>query len=136
MNTKTLMSVSAIIMGVAGIVMSFAPDEILSLVGCADVVSAGKLLVQLAGAMYFGFAMINWTAKANLIGGIYSRPVAIGNFAHFLIGALALSKGYFSLSKAYFGAQTNTILIVTIVYVIFAVLFGLVLFTHPVRKPD
>ena len=129
MNTKILLSASAIIMGVAGIAMSFAPDEILSGVGVTDVVPAERLLVQLAGAIYFGFAMINWTAKANLIGGIYSRPVAIGNFAHFVVGALALSKGYFD-------AKNNAVLIVTISYVIFAILFGMVLFTHPVRKPD
>jgi len=129
MNTKILMSASAVIMGGAGIVMSFAPDEILSGVGIIDVASAERLLVQLAGAVYFGFAMVNWTAKANLIGGIYSRPVAIGNFAHFVVGALALSKGYFS-------EKDNTVLIVTIAYVIFAILFGMVLFTHPVRKTD
>jgi hypothetical protein len=129
MNTKILMSASAIIMGVAGITMSFAPDEILSGVGVTDVVPAERLLIQLAGAMYFAFAMINWTAKANLIGGIYSRPVAIGNFAHFVVGALALIKGYF-------GAKDHAVLIVTIAYVIFAILFGKVLFTHPIRKPD
>lgn len=129
MKTKTLMSVSAVIMGAAGIAMSFAPDEILSGVGVTAIVPVERLLVQLAGAMYFGFAMINWTAKANLIGGIYSRPVAIGNFAHFVVGALALSKGYFN-------AKENTVLMGTIAYVVFAILFGMVLFTHPVRKPD
>lgn len=114
-------------MAVAGIAMSFAPDEILTAAGVTSVITAERLLVQVAGATYFGFAMINWTAKANLIGGIYSRPVAIGNFAHFLVGAFALAKGYFN-------GQTHIVLIVTIAYVIFAILFGMVLFTHPVSK--
>jgi hypothetical protein len=34
--------------------------------------------------------MLNWMARANRIGGIYSRPVAMGNFLHFTMGALVL----------------------------------------------
>ena len=39
---------------------------------------------------------MNWMAKTVLIGGIYARPLAIGNFTHFLVGALALLKYAFS----------------------------------------
>jgi hypothetical protein len=127
MNTKILMSANAILMGVTGIAMSFAPDEMLSVIGVQEPVAMEKLLVQLAGAMYFGFAMINWMARGNLIGGIYSRPVAVGNFTHFIVGALALS-------KMYFRAQDNFLLGITVVYVIFALLFGIVLFRHPVKE--
>ena len=31
-------------------------------------------------------------AKESLIGGIYNRPIAIGNFMHFAVGAMALIK--------------------------------------------
>ena len=51
------------------------------------------MLVQLAGALYVGFAMVNWMAKGNLLGGIYNRAVAMGNFADFGIGAIVLVKG-------------------------------------------
>ena len=126
MNTQLLMAASAIVMGVAGILFSFMPQEVLSYVS-SDPSLVNSLIVQLMGALYFSFAMANWTAKANLIGGIYNRPLAIGNLTHFIIGALALSKGYMS-------SRLNVILVPCTLYVVFGVLFGMVFFTHPVKK--
>jgi hypothetical protein len=125
MNTKLLMTLSAAALGVTGILLSFFPTEIAVYFG---LIENASIILQILGAPYFGFAILNWTAKANLIGGIYSRPVAIGNFSHFLIGALALSKLVFkNISLSY-------ILAAAIVYSIFAILFGYVLFNNPVVK--
>ncbi|MGN6543369.1 MAG: hypothetical protein ACTHKY_21350 [Ginsengibacter sp.] len=123
MNTKLLMSASAFFLGSVGILLTFMPQEVsqmLLLVG-------SPILFQLLGALYFAFALLNWTAKGNLIGGIYSRPVAIGNFAHFMIGALALIK--LILLQPF-----NFLSIFAILYLIFAILFGWVFFTNPVAK--
>ena len=125
MNTKLLMSISAIILGIVAIVLSFFPQEISNYAGFG---TTDLIVLQILGALYFGFAILNWTAKANLIGGIYSRPVAIGNFAHFMIGALALVKLSFS------SATLPYIWIAAIIYSIFAVLFGYIFFTNPVAK--
>jgi len=73
MNTKVIMTLSAIVMGGVGILLSFLPHELLAQFQSASVHTIDALIIQLMGALYFGFAMINWTAKANLIGGIYSR---------------------------------------------------------------
>lgn len=83
------MTITAAILGATGIVLTFMPQEVASFLNLPE---ATTILFQILGALYFGFAMLNWTAKANLIGGIYSRPVAIANFTHFLIGGLALAK--------------------------------------------
>ena len=48
--------------------------------------------VQAIGAAWFGLAAIDWMARGAPFGGIYGRPIALGNFAHFLILALALGK--------------------------------------------
>ena len=125
MNTKLLMSISAIILGIVAIVLSFFPQEISNYAGFG---TTDLIVLQILGALYFGFAILNWTAKANLIGGIYSRPVAIGNFAHFMIGALALVKLSFS------SATLPYIWIAAILYSIFAILFGYIFFTNPVAK--
>ena len=125
-NTKMLMTVSALVMGLAGIALTFAPEEILAYIDPHDT-AMDRIMLQIMGALYFAFAMINWTAKANLIGGIYSRPIAIGNFTHFAIGALALFKSYSSLDD-------TLMLIPLIVYSVFAVSFGIVFFTHPVQR--
>lgn len=83
-------------------------------------------MLQILGAMYFAFAMINWTSRANLIGGIYGRPIAIGNLCHFVIAALALLKAYSS--------GLSVILIPAIIYTLFAVVFGIIFLTHPVKN--
>ena len=122
MNTKLLMSVSAVVLGVTGVSLSFFPQEVAVSLGMGE---SSDIVLQVLGALYFGFAMINWMAKANLIGGIYSRPVAAGNLAHFMMGALALTKLTFS------GAGLHYIWVAALVYSVFAVLFGYVFFTTP-----
>ena len=123
MNTKLLMSISALLLGATGIVLTFMPEEVsqgLNLPG------SNSIVFQILGALYFGFAMLNWTAKANLIGGIYSRPVAIGNFSHFIIGGLALIK------LAIHNPNWSAGWICAIVYLLFAFLFGWVFFNNPI----
>lgn len=125
MNTKLLMIISAVIMGIAGIVLSFLPQEIAEYIGSAAISS---IMLQMMGALYFGFAMLNWTAKSNLIGGIYSKPVALANFAHFFIGGLALLKLAFNESDLLYIWIAGTI------YWSFGILFSYVLFTNPALK--
>jgi hypothetical protein len=125
MNTKLLMTVSALIMGLTGIMLSFLPHEVLSFLNGSAGTALDPLIIQLLGALYFAFAMVNWMAKGALIGGIYARPIAIGNFTHFTIGALALVKGY--------GSASSFVLGVSIVYIALAILFGIVFFRHPVK---
>src|SRR6478736_764994 len=93
MNTKLIMTISSVIMGVVGIALTFIPSEILGYFSNEPFPVLAVIVLQMAGALYFGFAMINWIAKANLIGGIYGRPIAVGNLTHFFIGAMALMKG-------------------------------------------
>jgi len=76
------------------------------------------LFLQLAGALYIGFAVMNWMAKGMVIGGIYARPLAIGSFAHFLIGALAL------LKYAYAANDAATIWLLAAIYAAFAGTFA------------
>jgi hypothetical protein len=124
MNTKLLMSASAIILGAVGLFLSFLPEEIIAYVG-ADSDKLLPVILQLLGAAYVGFAMLNWMAKGNLLGGIYSRPIAIGNLTHFLVAGLAL------LKVAYAQPDQVILLVLGLVFGLFAVLFGLVTFTHP-----
>jgi hypothetical protein len=126
MNTRVLMAASALLMGGLGLAASFLPQEILTSIG-APSRGALPLLVQLGGALYVGFAMVNWMAKGNLLGGIYNRAVAMGNFAHFFIGAAALAKGLLA------GQTALGIWIGGAVYSVFAVWFALVAFGSPVK---
>ena len=127
MNTKYLMIASALFTGLVGLSASFLPHEILNFVGLNSSVLS-TLLIQITGALYLGFALMNWMAKAVLIGGIYAKPLCTGNFLHFTIAALALIKAAFNHT------DLKIILIAAIAYSVFAILFGFILFTHPARK--
>lgn len=115
-------------MGIAGIVLSFGPQEVLLGLG-QDSNQISVIALQLMGALYFGFAITNWIAKGTIIGGIYGRPISIGNFTHFFVGGLALAKAYMNGSKL-----PLIILLVAIIYLVFAILFGYVLLTHPKKQ--
>ena len=123
MNTRALLVTSAFVLGAAGIAASFLPVELLDALGAVPATPT-RLIVQLLGALLF--AMINWTARGNAMGGIYGRPIAIGNLTHFVIGALALSKVVLS------GATEPAVIVAAAVYVSFAVGFTLVVFRSPV----
>ena len=91
MNTKLLMTASAVFLAIIGIALSFLPDEV------ADYLQVepnliNVLFLKMLSAMYLGFAILNWMARGTLIGGIYNRPIAIGNFMHFVVGAITLLK--------------------------------------------
>ena len=128
MNTKVVMTASALVMGALGFSATFLPQEIAPYLGTQ---SAGvPLLIQILGALYFAFALLNWTAKDSLLGGIYNRPVAIGNLVHFVVGALALAKGAFA------NPADTVIIAFAAVYVLFAIAFGMIFFTSPVRSAE
>lgn len=128
MSRKFLMIASAIAMVIMGLILIFMSNETLQFLNQEqnDVLA---LILQLMGALYFGFAILNWMAKNVLIGGIYAKPLSAGNFTHFFIGGLTLIK------IAINGNSTVIyIWILTILYIVLAAGFGLVSFSSPKLK--
>ena len=128
MNTKLLMTLSAIILALIGISLIFFPKEILNYFG-SSVSDTLELFMQIIGSFYYAFAMLNWMSKGSIIGGIYNRPIAIANLTHFVIAGLALIKGILSNPSL-----SYIIWSIAIIYSIFAILFGIVAFNHPISK--
>lgn len=127
MNTKLLQSSSAIVMALFGISATFLPHEILNSINISPI-GFTPLLLQAAGALYVGFAMMNWMSKNFIIGGIYSRPIVMANFTHFMVGSMALIKGSID------GPSVPFLWMIAATYSIFAVLYSVVLFRHPVKQ--
>lgn len=128
MNTKIIMTISSVILGVTGIILIFAPDVVLQNLDI-DASPASLLLGQVIGGLYFGFCMLNWMTKGGLIGGIYNRPIVMGNFAHFFVVGISLIKVLMStpgLPKIVWAAGA--------VYVVFGLIFMTLLFRHPIRS--
>ena len=122
------MAASAAFTGTLGVAASSLPQEILTHAG-TEPTPLAVLLVQAAGALYLGFAILDWMARGVLIGGVYARPVAMGNFLHFAAVAIALVKQLFALGSP-------LILALALAYGVFAGWYGMVLFTHPVKPVD
>jgi hypothetical protein len=113
------MTLSAALTAALGVAASFAPQEILQHARVqADPFPVA--VIQLAGALYLGFAVLNWSAKGSMLGGIYGRPIGLANFGHFAIGAIVLWKVP--------GHADAGLLAGAAVYSVFAAWFGYVLF--------
>ena len=122
------MIISAIFLAVNGFGFTFFPNEI-SVLLINDDNHIFILILQILGALYLGFSILNWMSKTNLIGGIYSKPLLIGNLLHFFTASMALIKLTFKV-------ETNLQLIFsyTIIYSLFTLFFGYVFFTNPSLK--
>lgn len=123
MNTKLLLILSALFMAIIGLVCIFAPVE--TIVYFKLEPSKFLLIVlQLMGGLYFGFAFINWMSRFMTLGGIYGKPIVMGNVLHFLVGSMVLLK-----SGLLF--QNLSIAILIVFYLLFAILFLNLFFEIP-----
>jgi hypothetical protein len=124
MKTRALMSLSAVFLAILGVGATFLPQEVLAHVG-GRAEGTSVLLIQVLGALYLGFAMLNWMNRGNRIGGIYARAVSMANLLHFAAGGAALLKGLSAGPLAY------EIVALAAIYTVFGIWFGIVVFTHP-----
>lgn len=106
-------------MACLGLLFTFSAQETLATAGLS-VQGAALFPYQIIGALYVGFALINWMGKSNLIGGVFGRPIALGNLAHFFIAGMAIAK------TAAGGA--SALWLAAIVYLAFASAFAFVTF--------
>lgn len=126
MQTRLLMTLSAAFLLLLGVLTLFFPQEVLQRHGTVPDAPT-VLLIQMMGALYLGFAMLDWMARGVLIGGVYARPLALGNFTHFAIVALSLAR-----EAAHHGVwQLATS---AAVFGLFAIWFGVVVFRPPVER--
>ncbi|HKI78898.1 MAG TPA: hypothetical protein VKA26_10175 [Ignavibacteriaceae bacterium] len=124
MYSKTLMTASAAMLAIIGICFIFIPGELIAFLKLPDEIYL-QVIFQLTGALYLGFAILNYMARGNIIGGVYSRPLALANFTNFFVGGMALIK------SAFRSPDLLALWILSLFYLVFAILFGLVLFRHP-----
>lgn len=127
MLSRILMTASAVLMGLAGIALTFAPELLVGLLG-VEASPATLLLGQVLGAVYFALAMLNWMLKDSVIGGIYNRPALVTNLSHFVIAGLTL------LRFVADGQAATFLWAVAALYALFGIGFGVLMFRHPAQK--
>lgn len=126
MPTRVLMMTSAIFLALLGLTTSFFPYQVLAMHG-TEPDGPTVLLIEMMGALYLGFAILNWTARGVLIGGIYARPLALGNFLHFAMVTVMLAREAIDHGVWMLAASSLT-------FGVFAIGFGVVLFRPPVPR--
>ncbi len=124
MISKALLAVSAIVMGVVGLIINFAPDKAAVALGLGGQPPA-ELIIQIIAALYLAMAVLNWMSKAQTMGGIYNKPLALANALHFTVGAFALVR-YLAGE-----ATSSALLFAAIAYVVFALGFLWIVFLSP-----
>lgn len=131
MQTRWMMTTSAVLLAGLGLAATFLPQEIVAATGGAGGGGVPNglavLLVQIAGGLYCGFAMLNWSVRDMVIGGIYNRPIALGNLVHFIVVALALARIVAG------GERRAGVLALACLYGLFAGWFASTMFRSPVR---
>lgn len=126
MKTKWLLISSAVVMGLLGLAGTFIPEEISNVLGI-DSSPITLILLQIIGGLYLGFAMLNWFTRSSLIGGIYNKPVVLGNLIHCVVV-------FFALLRQLMEQFDFIIVIMTLVYLGFAIWFILVMRSNPLRN--
>ena len=125
MNTRLLMITTILFLAISGLILSFLPQEFLSYFDQAVGLFTTTLL-QVIGALYLGFAMLNWMQKSAQIGGIYNRPVVVANLMHFGVVSITLIKLLIG------GVNEPLVFMLAGIYTLFAIIFGYLLRTSPV----
>ena len=122
--SRILISASAAVLAALGIAGTFLPHETLARLGAAPSVPL-VLLLQVFGAVCLGFAMLNWMSRHATVGGIYGRPLVVGNLLHFTAAALAFFKGVLR------HPELRALWPLGLVYALLALGFGVALFRPP-----
>ncbi|RUO80055.1 hypothetical protein CWI84_07075 [Idiomarina tyrosinivorans] len=119
---RFIMGLSAVLMVAAGAILLFVPEQVAA---AFHRDAYPRELTSVLAAVYVGMGYGNWLAKGQLIGGIYGRPLCVGNFFHAMVGALAL------IGALWNGVPSLALLITCAVYALFALLFAWLLLRMP-----
>jgi len=124
MRSTQLTRVSAILLALTGAAFLFAPVELLARIA-PEVPASAAWLGQLLGAAWLGLATMNWLSRFTMVGGIYGRAIVSANAAAYFVSAMVM------LSAARRVGFTTSMLVIAIVTVVMAAVYGYLLFRGP-----
>ena len=127
MRSKAILVVSAAVLLTPGLVLNFAPDNVAAWLG-APALPTVKIVLQVLAAALLGMGFLNWFSRANMMGGIYGRPLALGNLLLFSISALSMGRGAHGSTILRIAALVATVLALAFAWRIF--------FADPVAEQD
>ena len=115
--------VSALILFAVGGAALFAAAELAHFFGAGGSNSLA-LAIQLTGCGLLGFAALNWMSRGTRIGGIYARPIGIGNLLLFMTTSLTIGRAAFA------GTFPVIVSVVGVIFAVLAIVFAWLVFLH------
>ena len=126
-GTSLISVASAAVLAAGGIVLLFASDVVLR--GLVPGYPAGAAWIgQLLGASWLGLAALNWLNRSSVLGGIYGRPVVCANLTLYFVGMLVV------LKAAAGSPSPGALWVIGAVLLLFAVVYGWLLFRGPIER--
>jgi hypothetical protein len=126
--SKIILTATALLLVVVGLALDFLPQEAATCLGLPAAAALTVILQCLAAAL-LGLGYLDWLSRANLMGGIYSRPLALANLLFFAVSAITLVR--FTAEHA----TPTALRVASIVASVFAILFAWLMFFHdPTRS--
>ena len=121
--SRIILTAYAVILMALGIGLDFLPQEAAAGIGLGGA-PVTALLLQVLAAACMGMGFMNWLSKANPMGGIYSRPLALQNFLFSVVAAAALDRAILR------GPVPSGIRVAGLVLTVSALAFGWLMFFH------
>ena len=125
------MTTNGILNGMARLALIFIPVELLSLAD-GNAGTAAVLFTSVLGAALFGFGILNYLGRNAIYGGIYGKPILMGNLVFHTVAAINLIK--FALGAS--GIPSLSAAIAGGFYTLFAAGFIRLNFFPPALSPD
>lgn len=122
MTGRPILTIAAAVLITCGAALLFAGDMAAAAVGAPG--PAGEALAQVAAAGLLGLGVTDWMARDTRIGGLYGRPLALGNLLAFVVAATSLGRAWRA------GALVPATAAATIAAALLAVAFGWLAFVH------
>ncbi len=128
MRPNPLLTTLALLYGAAGLALTFAPGEILSLAGAPPAL-ANAWFAQALGAALLGFAWLDWLHRTTVMRGILGRTVLLPNL---LFASICAADAASALRH---GASSPLLIGATVGFGAIAVTLGSRLFVPTVAEP-
>jgi len=128
MSSRTILTITSILLFATGGLAVFAADEVAGLMDL-EVSFETRIFAEFAGIGMLALAIQNWMSRGRPIGGVYARPLGLGNLLLFSTSALTLGR--------YLAAETlpREMIVVCGVFVLLALAFvWLVFFSRPAAE--
>lgn len=84
---RKILGASSLLLAVLGGGLLFFPEASADILSLPD--GSARALPLVAGGQ-LGFAMLNWTGRGAVYGGVYGRPIVVGNFGNAVVTSSAL----------------------------------------------